>query len=298
MSQESTHQRHVSRVVTAGTQTEGGGFVVRRPFPRQELPNFDPFILLDQMGPVDYGPRQAIGAPDHPHRGFETVTYMLDGRFEHRDSHGNHGVLSPGDVQWMTAGGGVVHSEMPERSFFETGGRMHGVQLWVNLPKKDKMIPPRYQDTPAAKLPVVESDDGLVWTRIVAGRALGTEAVIETRTPILYLHHIIQPGGSVTVDVPEAYRAFVYVLSGNGSVGDAALDSGQLGALSNDGASVTLAVPADATEPMSALLLGGVPLREPVVQFGPFVMNTNEEIHEAIRDYQLGRMGTIAPRTD
>lgn len=290
--------RRVSRIVNANTQAEGGGFIVHRPFPSPDLPNFDPFILMDQMGPTDYGPREAIGAPDHPHRGFETVTYMIEGRFEHKDSHGNHGILKPGDVQWMTAGAGVVHSEMPEQSFFETGGRMHGVQLWVNLPKKDKMVRPRYQDTRSEDMPVWESDDGKVWAKIVAGKAKGVEAVIETRTPILYVHVVVKPGGSFTTEIPEDHRAYVYALDGMGVVGTppTAIVAEQMAVLSNDAETVTIAVPEHAERPLSALLIGGVPLREPVVQYGPFVMNTQEEIMQAFRDFQSGQFGTIEPK--
>src|SRR5262249_52705522 len=175
--------------ITGSIQTlEGGGFPVRRPFPKSALSEFDPFLLLDEMGPVNYRPGQAKGAPDHPHRGFETVTYVLAGRMEHKDSQGHSGQLRPGDVQWMTAGAGVGHSEMPEREFLKSGGLMHGFQLWVNLPARDKMMKPRYQEIPGARIPVARSDDGLVTVRVVAGESLGSSAVIETRTPITYLH--------------------------------------------------------------------------------------------------------------
>src|SRR5579872_3405949 len=189
MSQDSKASvRKVARLVTSIRTREGGGFIVHRPFPTQTLMDFDPFLLLDEMGPVDYAPYEAVGAPDHPHRGFETVTYVLEGRMQHRDSQGNHGTLGPGDVQWMTAGGGVVHSEMPEDELYRTGGRMHGFQLWVNLPSRDKMMHPRYQDVPSAQIPVVEGDEGLVRVKVIAGEALGAHAVIDTRTPIMYLH--------------------------------------------------------------------------------------------------------------
>ena len=158
----------------------------------------DPFLLLDEIGPKDLGPSEAKGAPDHPHRGFETVTYMLEGQFEHKDSRGNAGKIGPGDVQWMTAGAGVVHSEMPEKNLAQKGGRLHGFQLWVNLPRKDKMISPRYQDIPSSKIPLSKSADSLVTVKVIAGEALGIKAIIETRTPIMYLHFTLQPGASVT----------------------------------------------------------------------------------------------------
>src|SRR5881397_3871424 len=158
---------------------EGGGFLVRRPFPQASFSEFDPFLLLDEMGPMELAAGEAKGAPDHPHRGFETVTYLLDGRFEHKDSHGHSGKIAPGDVQWMTAGSGVIHSEMPEKEYAQTGGRLHGFQLWVNLPRRDKMIKPHYQDIPSAKIPVAESADSRVKVRVIAGEALGKRAVID-----------------------------------------------------------------------------------------------------------------------
>src|SRR5215475_6837734 len=175
--------------ITSSIETfEGGGFPVRRPFPKSALPEFDPFLLLDEMGPVDYAPGQAKGAPDHPHRGFETVTYVLAGRMEHKDSQGHSGQLGPGDVQWMTAGAGVIHSEMPEEAFRAAGGRMHGFQIWVNLPRKQKLMKPRYQELPDSDIPVARSEDGRVKVKIVAGESLGKSAAIDTVTPIAYLH--------------------------------------------------------------------------------------------------------------
>src|ERR1051325_7034174 len=211
--------RTVAAVVDAVETLEGAGFLVRRPFPRQGFSFFDPFLLLDEMGPMDLGPGEAKGAPDHPHRGFETVTYMLSGGMEHKDSQGNSGRIGPGDVQWMTAGAGVVHSEMPEREFAARGGRMHGFQLWVNLPARDKMMRPRYQEIPAEGIPSALSEDGLVTVRVIAGEALGARAVIETRTPIFYLHFTVKPGGSVAQTVPEGFNVFAYVVDGEGRFG-------------------------------------------------------------------------------
>src|SRR5215831_11043000 len=176
--------RGVARVIHSTETTEGEGFIVHRPFPTRALTDFDPFLLLDRMGPMDTSPGEAKGAPDHPHRGFETVTYMLEGEFEHSDSAGNKGKLAPGDVQWMTAGAGVVHSEMPSARIRKEGGKVHGFQLWVNLPKSDKMMRPRYQDVPAAKIPVAKNGDGSVRAKVIAGEAFGVHAVIDTRTPI------------------------------------------------------------------------------------------------------------------
>lgn len=195
---------------------EGGGFPVRRPFPVRDLIQLDPFLLLDEMGPVEYKPGKAIGAPEHPHRGFETVTYLLTGEMEHRDSWGNYGKLKSGDVQWMTAGSGLVHSELPSNDFQKNGGRMHGFQLWVNLPSSQKMSRPRYQDTPSERIPEIETSDGKTKIRVIAGEVFGTKAVIETKIPILYYHFRMIPGADVTVPVPESYNAFVFLFPETG----------------------------------------------------------------------------------
>jgi hypothetical protein len=254
--------------------------------------DFDPFLLLDEMGPVDYAPGAAKGAPDHPHRGFETVTYMLEGRFGHKDSVGHSGTLGPGDVQWMTAGAGVIHSEMPDPEFTRTGGRIHGLQLWVNLPRRDKMIAPRYQELPSAQIPVGRSADGSVSVKVIAGEALGVKAAIDTRTPILYQHFTLEPGARIEQPVPADYRVFAYGLSGTGLYGEQreSVPAQQMVVFGNDGDTVVLAA---GDEPLDVLLIGGVPLNEPVVRYGPFVMNTEQEIREAVLDYQAGRMGNI-----
>jgi quercetin 2,3-dioxygenase len=285
--------RTLERTYPAVRTVEGGGFVVHRPFPTRMLMDFDPFLLLDEMGPVDYAPGEAVGAPDHPHRGFETVTYALEGQFGHKDSAGHSGTLNPGDVQWMTAGAGVVHSEMPAPEFVRAGGRAHGLQLWVNLPRSDKMIAPRYQEIPSAQIPIATSEDGMVRVKVIAGEALGVKAAIETRTPILYQHFTLQPGAKIVHPVPPEYRVFAYGLSGKGLYGEARREIGaqQMVVFNNDGDTVTLAA---GDEPLDVLLLGGVPLKEPVVRYGPFVMNTEAEIRQAVLDYQAGRMGQIA----
>jgi quercetin 2,3-dioxygenase len=286
--------RPVMEVVTAHRQLEGGGFPVRRPFPTAGLDQVDPFLLLDEMGPVDWGPGEAIGAPDHPHRGFETVSYILEGEMEHEDSAGHHGVLGPGDVQWMTAGGGIVHSEMPTRGFRQRGGRMHGFQIWVNLPARDKMMQPRYQEVPGDGIPVGRTDDGKVQARVIAGEALGARAVIDTRTPIQYLHFTLQPGGSVVQPVPADHHALVYVFGGGVETDSARtlVRDGQL-AFFGDGQAIGLSVSPDADEPAELLLLSGVPLHEPVARWGPFVMNDRDQIRTAISDYEAGRLGAI-----
>src|SRR3954470_6124768 len=211
--------RTVAGIVNSIETLEGGGFLVRRPFPKASFSHFDPFLLLDEMGPMDVAPGEAKGAPDHPHRGFETVTYMLSGDMEHKDSSGRAGRLRPGDVQWMTAGAGVVHAEMPSAEFMRTGGRMHGFQLWVNLPQQDKVIKQRYQEIPGSQIPKGTSPDGLVSVSVIAGEAMGEKAVIETGTPIFSLHSRIKPGGAVIQEVPDNYNAFAYVVEGSGLFG-------------------------------------------------------------------------------
>jgi hypothetical protein len=286
--------RSVERVITAHHQLEGGGFVVRRPFPTRTLELVDPFLLLDEMGPADYGPGEAKGAPDHPHRGFETVTYMLEGQFEHEDSAGNRGSIASGDVQWMTAGRGVVHSEMPSRLIREKGGRVHGFQVWVNLPARDKMTAPRYQELPSSRIPEASSPDGRARVRVIAGEALGVRAVIDTRTQVVYQDWSLRPGAVVEQPLTASHQAFVYVFEGRAEVGSdgRVLDDGQLGLL-GPGDAVRLAVPEDAPRGARLLLLAGQPLREPVARYGPFVMNSEAEIAQAISDYRSGRLGEI-----
>jgi len=283
--------REPARIVTAHRQREGAGFIVRRPFPTQGLDLVDPFLLLDEMGPVDYGPGEAVGAPDHPHRGFETITYMLEGQFEHEDSAGHKGVLRPGDVQWMTAGAGIVHSEMPSREIREKGGRVHGFQIWVNLPAKLKMTRPRYQEVSGSKIPQAASADGRARVRLVAGEALGVHAVIDTYIPIVYQDWTLDAGADVTVALAREQQAMAYAFQGSAITGNegSEIRDGQL-ALFGAGDAVRLRGAAGGGR---LLLLAGVPTREPVARYGPFVMNTQEEIVQAVRDYQSGRMGEI-----
>lgn len=287
--------RTVAGVVNSIETLEGGGFLVRRPFPKASFSEFDPFLLLDEMGPMEVAPGEAKGAPDHPHRGFETVTYLLSGDMEHKDSRGHAGRLRPGDVQWMTAGAGVVHAEMPSREFARDGGRMHGFQLWVNLPQRDKMMNPRYQEVPNSQIPKATSTDGLVKVTVIAGEAMGEKAVIETRTPIIYLHYRIKPGGTTTQKVPGNYNAFAYVVEGEGLFGveSERAGDGQMVMFAQDGDEVRIENPAGAGATLEVLLIAGVPLNEPVARYGPFVMNTQTEIRQAIEDYQEGRMGAI-----
>jgi redox-sensitive bicupin YhaK (pirin superfamily) len=291
-----TKPRSVARVIESDHVMEGAGVSIRRSFPTANLEDLDPFLLLDHMGPIQFAPGQAVGFPDHPHRGFETVTYVLEGAMEHRDSKGNHGVLGPGDVQWMTAGSGVVHSEMPGEELRKKGGRLEGFQLWVNLPKVAKMTEPRYQEVAAERLPVVETPSKNAKVKVIAGESLGQRAAIETRTPILYLHFTLQPGASVTQGVPAEYNAFAYAIDGAGLAGATQLDEGHLAVFAKDGDRVELSNPASARKPFNVLLIAGAPIGEPVARYGPFVMNTKAEIYQAFEDYRTGRMGVIEAR--
>lgn len=283
--------RSASTLVPTVRTREGAGFLIRRPFPTHALDQIDPFLLLDHLEPVQLAPGQAKGAPDHPHRGFETVTYLLDGYMEHRDSKGNSGLLSPGDVQWMTAGSGVIHSEMPQQEFKERGGILHGFQLWVNLPSTKKMKTPRYQDTKSHDIPVVTNSDDTVSIKVIAGEALGKAAVIETEIPILYLHLTLQPGASFSQPVPLDHNAFIYVISGTALSDGQQVQADELLLFNQDGQTITISASGD--EPLSVLLIAGKPLNEPVARYGPFVMNTKEEISQAMRDYQDGTFGEI-----
>ena len=291
---ETMQRRPVSKVVPSTRTVEGGGFVVRRTFPTGRLDMVDPFLLLDHMGPADYAPGEAVGAPDHPHRGFETVTYMLEGAFEHHDSSGGGGYLGPGDVQWMTAGAGVVHSEIPAEQIRREGGRVHGLQLWVNLPRADKMAPPRYQEIKSNEIPVTEPAPG-ARVKVVAGDVFDVHGPVDTHSPIVYLHVTLQPGASIDVPVPPGHQAMSYVIWGRGRFGDGTeAGEGELVVFAGDEGSVHVEVPDDAERPLDALVISGVPLREPVARYGPFVMNTRDELVEAFDDYQSGRMGQIA----
>jgi redox-sensitive bicupin YhaK (pirin superfamily) len=252
------------------------------------------------MGAVEYAPGEAKGAPDHPHRGFETVTYMMDGKIRHRDSYGGGGIITDGATQWMTAGSGVVHSEMPTEDLLQGGGLFHGVQLWVNLPAAQKWTPPAYQDLEPAQVGLVASEDAGAIVRLIAGDLGGMSGPGVTRTPITYAHATLAPGARLRTRWRPEFNALAYVLSGRGTVGAERrpIHEGQL-AVFGDGAAVELG--SDATQEekdragLEVLLLGGLPIREQVSWYGPFVMNTKEEIIEAIEDYQAGRMGSIPP---
>jgi quercetin 2,3-dioxygenase len=284
-------ERGTSKVFTAPRAQDGDGVDLRRAFPGSTVMDLDPFLLLDQMGPMEFAAGQARGFPPHPHRGFETVTYLLSGEMQHRDSWGNHGVLRPGDVQWMTAGSGLVHSEMPGDALVRDGGKLHGFQLWINLPRKDKMIAPRYQDETSERIPVARTEDGRVQVKVIAGESLGTKGVIDTRIPILYLHVTLAPGAEFTQAVPKTENAFAFVIDGEGTFAGA--KAGQYQIALFDRAGDTVRVGNTGAQPLSFLLIAGEPIGEPVARYGPFVMNSREEIVQAADDFRAGRMGVL-----
>ncbi len=286
--------RKISLVLPAQEFEEGGGFIVHRPFPVQGVLQVDPFLLIDELGPVNYRPGEAIGAPDHPHRGFETVTYMIEGEFQHADSSGHRGELHPGDVQWMTAGGGVLHSEMPSNRMMREGGLQHGFQIWVNLPKADKMMRPRYQDVRSAKIPIWSSDDGLAWAKVIAGEAQAVKGVAETRIPIGMVHYRLLPGGLISHDVTDGHTALVYLMSGSARfAGKREIKARNAVVFDRHGDVIEIENAGDGV--LEFLVLTGKPIEEPMVRYGPFVMNNPEELEQAFRDFAEGRMGEIEP---
>jgi redox-sensitive bicupin YhaK (pirin superfamily) len=294
---DSSVERPVLSVTTAPSGFEGEGFPVRRAFAGVAQHLLDPFIHMDQMGEVEYAPGEPKGTPWHPHRGFETVTYMIDGVFQHEDSTGGGGLITDGDTQWMTAGSGLLHIERPPDELVASGGLFHGVQLWVNLPATDKFVDPRYQDIRGGEVTLLRSPDGGALLRLIAGDIDGHDGPGVTHTPITYVHATVAPGARLTVPWSPAYNALVYVLGGKGTVGSEGrpVCTGQLAVL---GAGDHLTVAADRTQDGNApnldvLLLGGRPIGEPVAQYGPFVMNTRAELVQAVEDFQAGRMGHI-----
>ena len=298
----SASDRSVVSVVDAPKMLEGAGFEVRRAFAGIDLRLADPFLLLDHLGAVEYAPGEAKGAPDHPHRGFETVTYMMDGELEHRDSNGGGGLITDGATQWMTAGAGIVHSEMPTEQIVAKGELFHGVQLWVNLPQAQKWSPSQYQDLDADRAVLLASEDGGAVVRLIAGDLAGQRGPGSTRTPITYAHATVSPGARLQVPWRPDFNALVYALSGSGSVGSdrSSIQEGQL-AVMGGGDLVTILggpMPDSRSPELEVLLLGGTPIKEQVAWYGPFVMNTHDEIVQAVQDYQAGRMGRIpAKRT-
>jgi redox-sensitive bicupin YhaK (pirin superfamily) len=284
-------QRAVTSLTTAPRGLEGEGFPVRRAFAGVDLSALDPFVHMDQMGEVEYAPGEPKGTPWHPHRGFETVTYMIDGQMVHQDSNGGGGLITNGDTQWMTAGAGILHIETPPEHLVVSGGLFHGFQLWVNLPKTLKFAPPRYQDIRGASVALLSSPDGGALIRVIAGDVAGHSGPGSTHTPITLVHATVSPGASLSLPWRTDFNALAYVLGGRGTVGAERrpVEAGQL-AVFGPGDTVTVAATGGE---MDVLVLGGRPIREPVMAYGPFVMNTRAELIQAFEDYQAGRLGTI-----
>ena len=294
---EKLTNRSVKSIVPTHTVLEGGGFKVRRPVAMGQL--MSPFLLLDEMGPVNYGPREAIGAPSHPHRGFETVTYLLAGSMQHEDSAGNAGDLNPGDVQWMTAGRGIIHSELPHPDFYDAGGVLHGFQIWVNLPAKHKMMAPRYQEIPELESPAVQQDG--VWARVIAGECMGVTSTIDTVIPITLIHVKMEKDAVLTQKIGADLNGMIYAFGGSVNVVNRMgvrssplplgfgvkqqVSDGEL-ALLTEGDVIELKCDQSA----ELLILAGPEINEPIARYGPFVMNTRQEIHQAVIDYQNGTL--------
>ncbi|HTW21496.1 MAG TPA: pirin family protein [Mycobacteriales bacterium] len=290
--------RPVKGVTDAPRGFEGEGFPVRRAFAGVDLADLDPFVHMDQMGEVEYAPGEAKGTAWHPHRGFETVTYIIDGTFEHQDSNGGGGVITNGDTQWMTAGGGILHIERPPEALVASGGVFHGIQLWVNLPRAQKLVAPRYQDLRGGQVGLLTSPDAGALIRVIAGEIDGHAGPGSTYTPMTMVHATVAPGASLTLPWRTDFNALGYVLAGRGTAGpeQVEISTGRL-VVFGSGGSITVSAAAgqDARHAagLDILLLGGQPIREPVAWMGPFVMNTKAEVLQAFEDYQAGRLGSI-----
>ncbi len=284
--------RTVRSLTTAPSGYEGEGFPVRRAFADVPLADLDPFIHMDQMGEVDYAPGEPRGTDWHPHRGFETVTYIIDGTFQHQDSHGGGGLITDGATQWMTAGGGILHIETPPEELVITGGRFHGIQLWVNLPAKDKLVAPRYQNLEGDQVALLSSRDGGALVRLISGELAGERGPGDTYTPITVAHATLSPGAQLIAPWRHDFNALAYVLAGAGTVGAERrpIETGQLVVF---GPGDTLVFGSQPSRTLDVLLLGGRPIREPVAAYGPFVMNTRDELVQAIEDFQSGRLGSV-----
>ncbi len=291
--------RPVYRVTTAPSGFEGEGFPVRRAFAGVPSERLDPFIHMDQMGEIEYAPGEPKGTPWHPHRGFETVTYMIDGTMQHRDSLGNGGLITNGSTQWMTAGGGILHIERPPEGLVLTGGLFHGVQLWVNLPAKQKMIDAAYQGIEAEDVKLARSPDGGALVRVVAGDVAGVKGPGSTHTPINYVHATIAPGAELQLPWRADFNALVYVLNGDGTVGPdkQPVTTGQLAVFERDSEGAVIVAANGQQESrhpaLDVLVLGGQRIGEPIAWQGPFVMNTKGELNQAFDDFRAGKMGVI-----
>ena len=294
--------RPVKSVTTAPSGYEGEGFPVRRAFAGVDLSDLDPFIHMDQMGEVEYAPGEPKGTAWHPHRGFETVTYIIDGTFDHRDSHGGGGTITNGDTQWMTAGSGLLHIEAPPEWLVQSGGLFHGIQLWVNLPRDAKMNAPKYQDLRSREVALLSSPDGGALVRVIAGSVAGHEGPGSTYTPMTLVHATVEPGAQLELPWEVEHNALVYVLNGEGTVGTEKrpIRTGQTAVM---GAGDFLTMAANGTQEsrspkLDVIVVGGRPIREPLAWAGPFVMNTKAEVMKAFEDFQAGCLGQPVPHGD
>ncbi|GAA3628348.1 pirin family protein [Streptomyces chitinivorans] len=289
--------RRVLRTATAPSGFEGEGFPVRRAFAGIDHRYLDPFIMMDQMGEVDYEAGEPKGTPWHPHRGFETVTYIIDGTFIHRDSHGGGGTISDGDTQWMTAGSGLLHIETPPEELVASGGLFHGLQLWVNLPARDKMTDPRYQGIRGGSVRLLASGDGGALLRVIAGELDGHEGPGVTHTPITMIHASVSPGAEITIPWRPDFNALAYGLAGHGFAGGEGRPFGMgQTVVFGDGGALTVRAAEDQdsrSENFEVVLLGGLPIREPMAHYGPFVMNSHAELVQAFEDFKAGRLGSV-----
>jgi redox-sensitive bicupin YhaK (pirin superfamily) len=293
-------ERRVVSITTAPRGLEGEGFPVKRAFAGVDLRLLDPFIMMDEMGEVHYAPGEPKGTPWHPHRGFETVTYIIDGIFDHHDSYGGGGTITNGATQWMTAGSGILHIESPPEHLVVSGGLFHGLQLWVNLPRSDKLAVPRYQDLTADQVVLLSSDDGGALLRVIAGEIAGHTGPGSTHTPMAMMHVTVSPGAELALPWRPDFNALVYIMSGNGFVGpsQSPIGESQLAVMGPGDAlrlSAAQVQQSNNRSGLEAVILGGRPIREPIAWAGPFVMNTRAEVVKAFEDYQAGRLGQPVP---
>jgi quercetin 2,3-dioxygenase len=280
--------RSVAKILDSYPAEPAPGLHVMRPLPSPGLDYLDPFLMLDHFGPLTVAPGGNGGLNPHPHRGFETVTIMLEGAMEHHDSLGNRGLMRPGDVQWMTAASGIVHAEYHEKEFARSGGTLHGIQLWVNLPARFKMNPPGYQDLPQANIPAIEQNGATI--HLIAGEISGIKGAAKTHTPMLVARIAWQRATSVSIPIPENFNAAIYVIDGAVEFPDGqAAQARQLCLLAADGLEASI----HAAPGTMALVLAGEMIGEPVASYGPFVMNTRAEIMQAVNDFQSGKMGRL-----
>lgn len=284
--------RNISKVIPAIEAEAAPGFRVKRTLPNRNIKDLSPFLVLDHFGPITFKPNEARGVEEHPHRGFETITFMFEGFMEHRDSNGKFGLLGPGGIQWMTAGSGIIHSELPPKNFVEQGGTFHGVQLWINLPSHLKMTKPTYQDRSVDQIPVAIENDGLVRLRVIAGAYKDVKSTTHSHTPLTIYHIEMNENQNFEFEIPETFNAFVQVTEGEGYFGENSelVRFSELGAF--DQGKQVVRVQSKENK-LKFLFISGQPIDEPIFSYGPFVMNTEKEIYEAIHDYQNGKMGTI-----